>query len=97
MTYGNGFLNRYYLAVTKHFEFNNVGILSVHFSLIYSARSDNKLNDPAVGANFRFRLKKNGSLMNKVVNGINLMAEVVPGYTDVREDVTFDVSTQIRA
>ena len=28
--------------------------------------------------------------MNKVVNGINLMAEVVPEYTDVREDVTFD-------
>lgn len=53
-------------------------------------RFGNKQNDPAVDANFRFRLKKNGSLMNKVVNGINLMAEVVPEYTDVREDVTFD-------
>lgn len=90
MTYGNGFLNRYYLAVTKHIEFNNVGTLGVHFSWIYSERFDNKLNDPAVGANFRFRLKKDGSLMNKVVNDINLMAEVVPGYTDVKENLTFN-------
>lgn len=90
MTYGNGFLNRYYLSVTKHFDFNNVGTLGVHLSWIYSNRFDNKLNDPAVGANFRFRLKKDGSLINKVMNGINLMVEVVPGNTDVREDLTFN-------
>ena len=90
LNYGNGFLNRYYLAVTKHFEFNNLGMLGVHLSWIYSERFDNKVNDPAVGANFRFKLKENGSLVNKAANGINLMAEVLPGYTDVREDLTFD-------
>lgn len=36
MTYENGFLNRYYLAVTKHFEFNNIGTLRVHLFWIYS-------------------------------------------------------------
>lgn len=51
-------------------------------------RFGNKQNDPAVGTNFRFRLKKGGSLMNKVMNGINLIAELVPGYTDVREGLT---------
>lgn len=90
LNYGNGFLNRYYLAVTKHFEFDNLGTLGVHISWIYSERFDNMVNDPAVGANFRFKLKEDGSLVNKAVNGINLMAEIVPGYTDVREDLTFN-------
>ena len=90
LNYGNGFLNRYYLAVTKHFEFDHLGTLGVHISWIYSERFDNKLNDPAVGANFRFKLKEDGSLVNKAVNSINLMAEIVPGYTDVRDDLTFN-------
>ena len=53
-------------------------------------RFDNKLNNPAFGANFRFGLKENGSLMNRIINGVNLMGEIVPGYTDVRSDLTFD-------
>ena len=88
--YGNGFWNRYYLAVTKHFYFEDLGTLGTHVSWIYSNRFDNKLNDPAMGANFRFHLKEDGSWLHKVVNGINLMAEVVPGYTDVKEDLTFN-------
>ena len=28
--------------------------------------------------------------IRKAVNGVNLMAEVVPGYTDVKEDLTFN-------
>ena len=90
LNYDNGFLNRYYLAVTKHFEFSDLGTLGVHLSWIYCERFDNKLNDPAVGANFCFKLKEDGSLINKAVNNINLMAEIVPGYTDVREDLTFN-------
>ena len=35
-------------------------------------------------------MKEDGSWLHKVVNGINLMAEVVPGYTDVKEDLTFN-------
>ena len=88
--YSNGFWNRYYLAVTKHFEFENVGTLGAHVSWIYSRRSDNDLNDPAVGINFRFRLKDGEKFWRKAVNGLNLMAEVTPGYTDVRENLTFD-------
>mgnify|MGYP005892265671 FL=1 len=90
LNYGNGFLNRYYLAITKHFYFENVGTLGAHLSWIYSTRFDNKLNNPAMGANFRFRLKDSDSWVHKAINGVNLMAEVVPGYTDVKEDLTFD-------
>ena len=80
LNYGNGFLNRYYLAVTKHIEFENVGTLGAHLSWIYSNRFDNKLNSPAMGVNFRFHRKGNGSWVDKVVNGMNLMAEVVPEF-----------------
>ena len=90
LNYGNGFLNRYYLAITKHFYFENVGTLGAHLSWIYSNRFDNKLNNPAMGANFRFHLKDSDSWVHKAINGVYLMAEVVPGYTDVKEDLTFD-------
>ena len=43
-----------------------------------------------MGANFRFSLKYSDSWVHKAINGVNLMAEVVPGYTDVKEDLTFD-------
>lgn len=26
----------------------------------------------------------------QIINGVNLMGEIVPGYTDVRSDLTFD-------
>ena len=55
----NGFWNRYYVAMTKHIVFENIGTLGTHLSWIYSNRFDNKLNDPAVGANFRFHLREN--------------------------------------
>ena len=83
-------MTRYYLAITKHLYFDNIGTLGGHISWIYSHRVDNKLNNPAFGANFRFDLKENGSLMNRIINGVNLMGEIVPGYTDVRSDLTFD-------
>lgn len=89
ITYGNGFWHRYYLAATKHIGFKGIGTLGAHVAWIYSNRFDNPLNDPAIGANFRFCLKGD-SWMKKAVNGINLMAEVVPGYTDVKEDLTFN-------
>ena len=90
LNYGNGFHNRYYLAITKHFYFESVGTLGAHLSWIYSNRFDNKLNNPAMGANFRFHLKESDSWVHKAINGVNLMAEVVPGYTDVKEDLIFE-------
>lgn len=89
LNYGNGFLNRYYIAVSKHFQFDKAGTLGVHASWIYSNRFDNTLNDPAIGANFKLGLP-NTSLLNKIANGANLMVEIVPGYTDVKEDLTFN-------
>lgn len=47
------------------------------------------MNDPAIGVNFKFTLPQT-SFWNKVYSGLNLMAEVVPGYTDIKENFTFD-------
>ena len=88
-TYGNGYWNRYYLAVTKHVIFQNIGELGAHLTWIYSTRFDNNLNSPAIGVNFQLKLKGK-SLINKLVNGVNLMVEVVPGYTEVNEDLIFN-------
>ena len=73
-TNGNGFWNRYYLAVTKHVDFQKVGTLGVHVAYLYNNRIDNPINGPALGANFRFALPS-GSFWHQAVNGINLMAE----------------------
>ena len=43
-TYGNGYWNRYYLAVTKHVIFQNIGELGAHLTWIYSTRFDNNLD-----------------------------------------------------
>lgn len=74
----NGFLNRYYIAATKHIQFENVGELGAHMSWIYNKRKDYHLNGLCLGANFRFHLKEDGSLLNKAINGINLMIEAYP-------------------
>ena len=89
LNYGNGFLNRYYIAISKHFQFDKIGTLGVHACWIYSSRFDNTLNDPAIGANLKLGLP-NTSFLNKIANGANLMVEIVPGYTDVKEDLTFN-------
>ena len=41
---------RYYLAITKHVYFDNIGTLGAHISWIYSNRFDDKLNNPAMGS-----------------------------------------------
>lgn len=74
----NGFNNRYYLAVTKHFEFKNVGELGAHLAYLYNRRSDYPLNGVAMGVNFRFRLKEEDEFWRKAVNGLNLMVEAYP-------------------
>lgn len=75
---GNGFLNRYYIAATKHFDFMNIGELGTHLSWVGNKRLEYKLNGLCAGANFRFKLKEDGSLWKKAVNGLNLMAEAYP-------------------
>ena len=49
---GNGFFNRWYIAVTKHFQVP-YGELGVHVAYLYNKRMDYPLNGPAIGVNFR--------------------------------------------
>ena len=67
--------NRYYIAATKHLNFEGVGCLGGHVAYCYSIKSASlRYVGPAVGANFRFQLSET-SFINKAVNGLNLMAE----------------------
>lgn len=54
---GNGYFNRWYAAVTKHFQ-TGWGELGVHAAWLYNKRTDYPLNGPAVGVNFRPRFLK---------------------------------------
>lgn len=69
---GNGYLNRYYVAATKHFSwFGNWGI---HAAYVYNKRGKDKLNGPTLGVDYSFALPETSTL-NKLVNGLNLIAE----------------------
>lgn len=46
----NGFYNRYYLAITKHFNWH--GKLGVHSAYVYNRRKEYPLNGPCVGINY---------------------------------------------
>ena len=74
----NGFLSRYYLAATKHFNINNIGELGTHLSWIYNKRPEYKLNGLCVGANFRFKFNEGESNYTKLLNGLNIMVEAYP-------------------
>jgi hypothetical protein len=74
----NGFLNRYYISVTKHFDFNRIGQLGAHVSYLYNDRDDYPLNGLALGVNFRFQLPEGECVWNKVLNGLDVMAEAYP-------------------
>ena len=55
---GNGFFNRWYIAVTKHFQVP-YGDLGVHVAYLYNKRTDYPLNGPAIGVNFRPAFHRN--------------------------------------
>ena len=69
---GNGYLNRYYIAATKHLSWH--GEWGVHAAYVYNRRYKDKLNGLAIGVDYQFALPET-SLLNKAVNGLNLMAE----------------------
>ena len=69
---GNGFLNRYYIAATKHLSWN--GEWGIHVAYVYNKRNKDKLNGPAIGVDYQFALPEL-SFLNKAVNHLNLMAE----------------------
>ena len=74
----NGFNNRYYIAATKHFKFTDIGELGAHLSWVYNERTEYELNGLCIGTNFQFKLREDASFWNKVLNGLNLMAEAYP-------------------
>lgn len=74
----NGFYSRYYVAVTKHVAFERVGTLGVHATYLYNQRTDNPLNAPAVGLDFRWGTDGT-TLAKRLLNGLTLMAEAYPG------------------
>lgn len=59
---GNGYFNRWYIAITKHFNIP-WGELGVHAAYLYNKRTDYPLNDPAFGINFRPDFHKNLNLI----------------------------------
>ena len=71
----NNYFTRYYLAATKHFDFEGVGNLGTHVSWVMGRPIRKKPYDGvAVGTNFRFNTQGE-HLWNKALNGLNLMAE----------------------
>lgn len=68
---GNGYFNRMYIAMTKHFDVR-VGELGVHAAWLYNRRTDYPLNGPAVGVNFKPAFHKELNLIaeydSKTVN-----------------------------
>ena len=59
----NGYFNRWYVAITKHFNIKNIGELGVHAAYLYNKRTDYPLNGPAFGINFRPNIHKNLNLI----------------------------------
>lgn len=70
----NGFFCRYYVAATKHLDFNNIGSLGVHGAYVWNEKEVHHFNGPCLGANYRFDLPRT-NFWNKAANGFNLMAE----------------------
>lgn len=70
----HNYFNRFYLAITKHLDYQNIGELGIHAAYIYSRASGLPYDGPAIGSNFRFRFPES-SFINKALNGLNLMAE----------------------
>lgn len=60
--YGNGSFNRWYIAMTKHFQ-TSYGELGIHAAYLYNRRKDYPLNGSAFGLNFRPGFHKNLNLI----------------------------------
>ncbi len=83
---GNGYHNRYFIAATKHLSWH--GEWGIHAAYVYNKRGKDKLNGPCVGVDYQFALPESSTL-NKVVNGLNLMAEYDSKFVNVGAKYTF--------
>ena len=59
----NGYFNRWYAAISKHFNIKNAGELGIHATYLYNERTDYPLNGPAFGINFRPDFHRNLNLI----------------------------------
>ena len=59
----NGFFNRWFAALTKHFQFKDIGELGVHATYLYNQRTDYPLNGIGWGINFRPDIHRNLNLI----------------------------------
>lgn len=50
---GNGYWNRYYIALTKHATLHSVGSFGIHFAYVYNNRKMYHLNGPCLGIDFQ--------------------------------------------
>lgn len=59
----NGYFNRWYAAMSKHFSFKGIGELGVHATYLKNKRTDYPLNGIGWGVNFRPDLHPNLNLI----------------------------------
>ena len=60
---GNGYFNRWFAAISKHFQLKGIGELGLHATYLYNERTDYPLNGLGWGINFRPNLHKNLNLI----------------------------------
>lgn len=59
----NGFFNRWYVALSKHFQFKGIGVLGLHTTYLYNQRTDYHLNSIGWGINFQPDIHQNLNLI----------------------------------
>lgn len=59
----NGFFNRWFAALSKHFQFKGIGEVGLHATYLYNERTDYPLDGIGWGINFRPNLHKNLNLI----------------------------------
>lgn len=60
---GNGYFNRWYVAMSKHFQVKGVGEFGVHATYLYNERTDYPLNGIGWGINLRPDFHRNLNLI----------------------------------
>lgn len=60
---GNGFFNRWFAAMSKHFQLKGIGEVGLHATYLYNQRTDYPLNGIGWGINFRSNFHKNLNLI----------------------------------
>lgn len=89
---GNGYFNRYYIAATKHLDLNRwnmPGTIGIHACYLHNKRTNDKLNDPAVGLDYTLPLNQIKGMpqwMN-LLSEVRLMAEYYPNAINIGANI----------